>query len=184
MSTEYGPHCEIVGIVSRRLIVRPSLCTRVLHRTCTCTCWLSTRALHGYCDCGTRARLLKILQHLMGLAQAISASGKSCFVCSTQSTQLAMPRYTRDYGKSSSWYAKGWAPPQILFPDGARGPLAVIIPMSGTRTHREDRPRPGGVQPETWADATEVRVKPARPMLRTERQQMHRKLYRRCCWRP
>ena len=31
----YGPRCEIVGIVSRRLIVRQSLCTRVLHRTCT-----------------------------------------------------------------------------------------------------------------------------------------------------
>ena len=112
-----------------------------LHRTCTCTCWLSTRASHGYCDCGTRARLLNILQHLMGLAQAISASGKSCFVCSTPSTHLAMPRYTRDYGKSSSWYAKGWAP--STFSGWSKRASRVYY------SHEWDE----GTEPETWADA-------------------------------
>ena len=29
----------------------------------------------------------------------------------------------------------------------------VIIAVSGTNVHREDRLRPGGVQLETWADA-------------------------------
>ena len=66
--------------------------------------------------------------------------------------------------------------------DGApsgRGPLVVIIAMSGTRTHREDHLRPGRHSPRpgpmrrlrSWMSEREVRVKPPRPMPRTERQQ-------------
>ena len=83
VSKSSGPRCETVGIVSRRLSVCPSLYTCVLRRTCTCTCWLSTCALHGYCDYGTRACFLKILQHLVGSAQAISAHGKVVHVINT-----------------------------------------------------------------------------------------------------
>ena len=37
--------------------------------------------------------------------------------------------------------------------DGARGPLVAMTAMSGMRMYREVRLRPGGFQPETWADA-------------------------------
>ena len=88
-------------------LVAPRVCTSVLRRTCTCTCWLSTRALHGYRDCGTRACFLKILQHLMGLAQAISVSGKVVSSAQHSLRHLAMSRYTRDYVKSSSRFFQG-----------------------------------------------------------------------------
>ena len=53
------------GTVSRRLSVYPCPCSSVLHPFCTCTCWLSTRALHGYCDCGTREHLVMSIIHLI-----------------------------------------------------------------------------------------------------------------------
>ena len=88
-----------------------------------------------------------------------------------------MSRYTRDYGKSSSWYAKGWAPSTNTIPVGARGPLVVIIAMSGTKMHREVRLRPGGYSPRpgpmlrsrSWMSETEARVRPPRTMPRTEK---------------
>ena len=107
VSKSSGPRCEIVGIVSHRLSVYPCLYTCVQRRTCTCTCWLSTRASHGYCDGGTRACFLKLLQHMMGLAQAISVSGKVVSSAQHNLPLLAMSRYTLDCGKASSWYAKG-----------------------------------------------------------------------------
>ena len=62
---ECGPHCPIAGTVSRRLIVRLSLCTRDLHRTCTCTGWWT----------------------MMRFVQAISVHGKVA-----SSAQRSLPR--------------------------------------------------------------------------------------------
>ena len=125
---------------------------RVRHRTCTCTCWLPTRVLHGYCDCATRA-CLKILQHLMGLAQATSASGKSCFVCSTQSIHLAMPRLSRDYGKSSSWYAEGWATLANSYSGWSKRASRGYCNHGWNEDATRGSPSAGEAQPETWADA-------------------------------
>ena len=86
-----------------------------------------------------------------GLAQAISALGKSCFVCSTLSAHLAMPQYTRDYGKSSSWYAERWAPHANTYSGWSKRA------SRGFYNHRwnEDASQgsPWGTPPETWDDA-------------------------------
>ena len=82
-----------------------------------------------------------------GLAKAISARGKSCFVCSTLSAHFAMSRYTRGYGKSSSWYAEGWAPPTNK--RASRGYCNHGWNEDASRRSPSAR----GAQPETWADA-------------------------------
>ena len=102
------PRCEIVGIVSRRLVVGPSLCTCDLRRTCTCS--LSTCALHGYCDYGMRARFLKCLQHLMGSAQAVSAHGKVVHLTHTFYFALSCPVTHVIKDRHLYWCNKGWAP--------------------------------------------------------------------------
>ena len=88
----------------------------------------------------------------MGRAQATSISG-NFFVCSTQSTPLAMSRYTRDYGKSSSWYTKERAPTKNAYSGCSKRATR------GYKSHEwdEDASRGSiqtrGAQPETWADA-------------------------------
>ena len=168
-----------MDIVSRRLIVRPTLCTRVPHRTCTCTCLLLTSALHGYCDCGTRACLLGNLQYLMSLAQAISARGKVVSSAQHNLPIVPCPGIHVTTGRHLPGVPKGGPPLPIHTPGGARGPLVVIITMGGTRTPREDHPRPGGRSPRpqpmrrlrSWMSRTEVRVRPPRLKPRTGRQQ-------------
>ena len=93
-------------------------------------------------------------------AQAISARGKRCFVCSTLSAHLTVPRYTRDCGKSSSWYAEGCLLSSLpqhhhqhIFRMEQEGLSWLIITMGGMRTHREDHSQPGGFSQKTWTVA-------------------------------
>ena len=83
----YGPHWEIVGLVSRRLIVRPS-CAPVIdiaHAPVPVGC-----PHVRYTASASRARSLANLQYL---------------------TSLTFVRLlnTRDHGKSFSWNTEGWA---------------------------------------------------------------------------
>ena len=134
VSKSSGPRREIVGIVSLRLNVSPSLCTCDLRRTCICTSCLPAFALHGYCDENLEACGATCTSHF-GSRKGRSSDKYNLLLFATS-------RYTRDSGQASSWFHKGW--------DGASGPLAVIkrtvivetAAMSGTKVHREDRLRP------------------------------------------
>ena len=93
---------------------------------------------------------------------------------------LAMPRYTRVYGKSSSWDDKGWAPSTNSYScwskratrgcyshewdeDASRG-----SPSAGASS-----PRPGPMRrSRSWMSETEARAKPPRTRPRTERRQI------------
>ncbi len=69
------------------------------------------------------------------------------------------------------------SPPPMHIPGGARGPLVVFITTGGTRTHREDHPRPGGRRQKPgpmrrlklWMSRTEVWVGPPRRKPQTGR---------------
>ena len=148
---ECGPRCEIFGIVSRRLIVRPSLCTRDLHRTCTCIGWWTRCALHGYCDL-FRAHASWGFTAMMRFVQAISVHGKVASSAQHKLPVLPCPiHYTRDYGQTSSWYNKGWAPSKSTYSGWSkrghsrlsRTVIVTTDAMSGMIMHREDRIRPG-----------------------------------------
>ena len=101
----------------------------------------------------------EILQHLMGLAQAISVHRKVVSSAQQSLHHLAMSPYTRDYGKASSWYSKGWA----LSKKKKKPTLESKRATRGHHGHEWDVDASRGstqtwwVQPETWADA-EVEV--------------------------
>ena len=90
------PTLEIIGTVSRRLIVRPSLCTRDSHRTCTCTGWWTRCALHGYRDL-FRAHALWEFTAMMRFVQAISVRGKVVSSAQHNLPRLAMSHHKRDW---------------------------------------------------------------------------------------
>ena len=94
------------------------------------------------------------------VSDGTSARGKSCFVCSTLSAHLAMPRYTRDCGKSSSCYAEGWAPSSPVSPPPPTNTYSGWSKRAsrGYYNHgwNEDASRGSPSArgaPETWADA-------------------------------
>ena len=160
---ECGPRCEIVGTVSRRLIVRPSLCTRDLHRTRTCTGWWTRCALHGYCDF-IRAHASWGFTAIMRLAQAISVHGKVASSAHHNLHRFAMSHFTRDYGQTSSWYKKGWA--SGWSKRATRGYQANYDRDDrGMIMHREDRIMPAEHHPRhrllqmsrLWTNATRTR---------------------------
>ena len=121
-----------------------------------------------------------MLEHLAasdGTCTGNFGQRKSCFVCSTLSIHFAMPRLSRDCGKSSSWSAEGWATPANSYSgwskrasrgycnhgwneDATRG-----SPSAGRRN-----PRPGPTRRlKSRVSRAEVRVRPPRLKPLTEK---------------
>ena len=136
---------KIVGIVSQRLIVRPSLCICVPHRTCICTSLVVYACFTRNCEC------VDVLQHPIGLAQAISASGT---VVSSALHNLPI-KPCPDVNVIKESHLRGipraGPRPQIHIPVGARGPLVVTISHEWDEDASRGSPSARGVQPETWA---------------------------------
>ena len=110
--------------------------------------------------------------HLVDPAQAIPARGKVVhpintlyFALPCPVTHVIMDRHLRGVPRDGLLS-------KIHTLDGARGPLVVIIAMSGTKVHREDRPRPGPMQKlRLWMNVTRTRERPLRMMPWAVRQQ-------------
>ena len=66
---------------------------------------------------------------------------------------FAMPRYTRDYGKSSSWYADGWASHPNSYSGWSKRASRGCKNHGWNEDASRGLPSTGGAQPETWADA-------------------------------
>ena len=154
MSQRSGPRCEIVGIVSRRLMVRLSLCTRVLRRTCTLHS-IAMRHVH-YMVTVMMARAhapWRFLVHMLKCAQAISVHGQT--VCLTN-TLCSIFRHVSIHSRLWSGLllvqTGGWAPStkqQTKTSYGASGPLAAtslilimkIGVVAGITANPEARPK-------------------------------------------
>ena len=95
--------------------------------------------------------LLEHLEAFGGFCTGHFSSREGCSSAKYILPSSAMSRYTRDCGKASSWFSKGWVPSKIHTLDGARGPLLGTIARSGTNVHREVRLRPGAYNPRPGA---------------------------------
>ena len=113
VSKSSGLRCEIVGRVSRRLIVHLSSCT---HGFCVAPAPVQNcneaRAILGHCDHSMRANLLGVSVAYEGIRTGLFGSRTDCLPDQhTPAPYSDMSRYTQENDQASSWYNRGWAPP-------------------------------------------------------------------------
>ena len=107
---------------------------------------------------------------MVGSAQAISAHGKAVHLINTFYFALPCPVTHVIMDRHLHGVTRDGHLPKIHTLDGARGPLVAITAMSGTKVHREVRPRPGVYSPRpgpmrrsrSWMNATRTRKRPLR----------------------